>query len=75
MLIEHYPKMVYDENGRLVEVILAAEDFSTYLRWLARQVDWESLPEPLQDAIDRLLIDEVRGEKGAARDLDSVLAR
>lgn len=62
-MIQAPPKMVYDSGGDLVEVILSAEDFRTYLRTLNAEADWNVLPRYLQDAIDRLLIDEVRGEK------------
>jgi hypothetical protein len=74
MVIANPPKMVYDESGRLVEVILSAEDFREYLRTIAAAADWETLPEYLQDAIDLLLIDEVRHEKAAAVDLDTLLS-
>ncbi|MEW5988528.1 MAG: hypothetical protein AB1791_18015 [Chloroflexota bacterium] len=74
VLIQHPPKMVYDNDGRLIEVILAAEDFRAYLRSLAGQTDWAKLPTYLQDAIDRMLIDEVRHEKEAAFDLEVVLS-
>jgi len=72
--IEHPPKMVYDQHGQLVEVILAAEDFRAYLRTVLAEADWETLPPHLQDAIDLLLVDEVRQEKEQARDFDEVLA-
>jgi hypothetical protein len=73
LLIENPPKMVYDNDGRLIEVILAAEDFFSYLRVMADEIDWEALPPHLQDAIDRFLIDEVRGEQEEAFDLASIL--
>ncbi len=73
-VIQAPPKMVYNSGGDLVEVILSADDFRTYLRNLNAEADWESLPLYLQDAIDRLLIDEVRGEKKQALGLDAVLA-
>ena len=71
--IKHPPKFIYDDSGHLVEVILAAEDFMAYLRELAVEEDWETLPVYLQDAVDRLLIDEVRIEKDTASDLENVL--
>lgn len=67
------PKMVYDESGQLIEVILAADDYLTYLRTVARESDWEALPPHLQDAIDRMLVDEVREEKEETFDLAAVL--
>ena len=72
VLISHPPKFVYDSSGRLVEVILSAEDFTAYLRELSAKEDWETLPEYLQDAVDRLLIDEVRIEKDSAEDIENV---
>lgn len=74
LTIEHPPKRVYDEKGSLVEVILAAEDFRSYLRTLLAVSDWEELPPHLQDAADLLLIDEVRHEKPYVRDFDEILA-
>ncbi len=72
--IEKPPKMVYDDAGHLVEVILTAEDYMAYLRTVAAEADWDKLPAHLQDAIDRLLIDEVRPEKEAVFDLGEILA-
>ncbi len=73
-VMTHAPKMVYGEGGQLVEVILAAADFRSYLRLLLAGRDWQELPAHLQDAADLLLIDEVRNEKEQARDLDDILA-
>ena len=74
ILLQHPFKMVYDETDNLVEVILSADDFLAYLRSVMAESDWETLPVSLQDAIDRMLIDEVRAEREAALDLDVVLA-
>ena len=74
VLLTNPPKLVYDESGRLIEVILTAGDYLAYLRSLADEADWESLPAHLQDAIDRMLIDDVRAEKDMAVDLKTVLA-
>lgn len=60
VVLANPPKMVYDEAGRLIEVILPAEDYLVYLQSLAAEADWETLPPHLQDAIDRMLIAEVR---------------
>jgi len=68
--MEKPPKLVYAESGQLVEVILSAQDYVAYLRTLAAHADWEALPQHLQDALDRLLIDDVRGEKDYAVDLE-----
>ena len=67
------PKLVYDDEGRLVEVILSAEDYLTTLRGVAAEKNWESLPAHLQDAIDRMLIDEVRFANEEILDLDVLL--
>jgi hypothetical protein len=74
VFMENPPKLVYDDSGRLIEVILSAEDYLTYLRGLAAEADWETLPPHLQDAIDRLLIDDVRSEKEDAIDLETLFA-
>jgi hypothetical protein len=73
VLIQHPFKMVYDETGHLVEVIVSAADFLAYLRSVQVESDWETLPVHVQDAIDRMLIDEVRAEKETTLDLDAVL--
>jgi hypothetical protein len=41
---------------------------------LSADADWDTLPHHLQDAIDRLLIDDVRDQKGQALALDTLLA-
>jgi hypothetical protein len=38
MVIANPPKMVYDESGRLVDLILSAEEFREY-----RQISWRFL--------------------------------
>jgi hypothetical protein len=68
------PKLVYDDEGRLIEVIFSAEDYLAYLRSVATEEDWELLPPHLQDAIDRMLIDEVRSAEEDTFDLDVLLA-
>ena len=73
LLMANPPKLVYDDEGRLVEVILSAEDYPTYLRGIVAEEDWESLPAHLQDAIDRMLIDEVRLANEEIFDLDVIL--
>lgn len=74
MLITTPPKLVYNDAGQLVEVILTAADFRAYLQTVVDEVDWASLPAHLQDAIDQLLIDEVRLEKDEAVSLEDLLA-
>jgi hypothetical protein len=73
VIFRHPPKFVHDENGRLIEVILTAEDFIAYLRYLATETDWETLPEHLQDLIDGLIIDEILSEREEALDQDASL--
>jgi len=68
------PKLVYDDEGRLIEVIFSAEDYLIYLRGVAAEEDWESLPAHLQDAIDRMLIDEVRSANEETFDFEALLA-
>ncbi|MFN8453520.1 MAG: hypothetical protein U0401_02435 [Anaerolineae bacterium] len=58
------PKMVQNERGEIVEVILSYTDYQTFLRFLVDYVDWELLPSHLQDAVDRLLAEEAKGEQG-----------
>jgi hypothetical protein len=38
---------------------------------MTEEADWETLSSHLQDAIDHFLIDEVRGEREAAVDLEA----
>lgn len=58
------PKMVYNDQGETVEVILSYADYKTFLHFLADYVDWELLPPYLQDAVDHLLAEEARLEQG-----------
>jgi hypothetical protein len=58
------PKMVYNDQGEMVEVILSYADYKTFLRFLADYVDWELLPSYLQDEVDHLLAEEARMEQG-----------
>lgn len=74
LLMSNPPKLVYDESGQLIEVILSARDYRTYLQTVTAESDWESLPVYLQDAIDQMLIDEVRAEKHAVVDFDVVVS-
>ncbi|MFL7840068.1 MAG: hypothetical protein ACK2U0_13195 [Candidatus Promineifilaceae bacterium] len=74
VLMLNPPKLVYDDEGRLIEVIFSAEDYLAYLRGVAAEEDWQSLPPHLQDAIDRMLIDEVRSAGEETIDLDTLLA-
>ncbi|NJN93176.1 MAG: hypothetical protein HC875_03320 [Anaerolineales bacterium] len=58
------PKMVQNDRGEIVEVILSYADYQTFLRFLADNVDWELLPKYLQDAVDHLLAEEAKAEQG-----------
>jgi hypothetical protein len=58
------PKMVQNDRGEIVEVILSYADYQTFLHFLADNVDWELLPKYLQDAVDHLLAEEARAEQG-----------
>jgi hypothetical protein len=58
------PKMVHNDQGEIVEVILSYDDYKTFLRFLANYVDWELLPSYLQDAVHHLLAEEARAESG-----------
>ena len=58
------PKMVYNDQGETIEVILSYADYKTFLRFLADYVDWGLLPSHLQDAVDHLLAEEARAEQG-----------
>ena len=58
------PKIVHNDRGETVEVILSYEDYKTFLRFLADHIDWELLPGHLQDAVDGMLANEARVEQG-----------
>jgi len=70
------PKIVHNDRGEKVEVILSYKDYEGFLRFLADYVDWELLPGFLQDAVDGLLVDEAKAEQGdePPTPLDEVLA-
>jgi hypothetical protein len=74
VIMANPPKLVYNDEGRLIEVILSAEDYLAYLRDVMAEEDWETLPPHLQDAIDRMLIDEVRMADEETFDLEALLA-
>lgn len=68
------PRLVSDEKGQVVEVILNYADYKNFLRVLAQHADWETLPPYLQDAIDNLLADEAIAEGGSSIPLRQALA-
>ncbi|MBI3761514.1 MAG: hypothetical protein HY260_06585 [Chloroflexi bacterium] len=72
--LNYPPRMIHDENGEVVGIILAYSDYQTFLRILARFADWEKLPPYLQNAIDNMLADEAEAEGGEARPLRELLA-
>jgi hypothetical protein len=65
---------VHDERGEVVEVILSLEDYRAFLRVLAAHTDWDTLPQYLQDAIDRLLVEEAKAEALPPRPLRELLS-
>jgi hypothetical protein len=67
------PKMVHNDRGETVEVILSYDEYKAFLRFLADYVDWASLPGYLQDAIDHLLAEEARAEPGKSIPLRKAL--
>ncbi len=67
------PKMVHNDRGETVEVILSYDDYKTFLRLLADYADWELLPRHLQDAVDHLLAEEARAEAGKSIPLRQAL--
>lgn len=74
MTLVHPPKMVFDDRGSLVEVILSAEDFRTYLRAAVADTPWDEMSPAWQDVLDRLLIEDVAPERDGAIDLETILA-
>ena len=74
VLMANPPKFVYDDEGHLIEVIISAEDYLAYLRGVAAEEDWESLPPHLQDVIDRVLIDDILLADEETSELDVLLA-
>jgi hypothetical protein len=73
MVPVHPPKMVFDARGELIEVIVSAEDFRVYVSAVLSDTPWDELPEHWQDAVDRLMIEDVLDERGDAVDLDSLV--
>ena len=68
------PRFVQNDRGEVVEVILSLEDYKAFLHVLAIYADWETLPPYLQDAIDRLLIEEAKAEALPPRPLRELLS-
>jgi hypothetical protein len=68
------PRLVSDEKGQIVEVILGYEEYRNLLRLLAKHADWDTLSPSIQDAIDNFLADEALAEEGEAIPLRQALA-
>jgi hypothetical protein len=67
------PKIVHNDRGEKVEVILSYDDYTTFLRLLADYVDWELLPGFLQDAVDHMLAEDSRAEPAESISLRDAL--
>lgn len=67
------PRTIHDASGRLEGIILDYEEYRALLSLLAHHVDWEDLPEHLQDAIDNMLADEAESEDLEPIPLSSIL--
>jgi hypothetical protein len=73
-IVTFSPRTIYDSSGNLEGVILDYREYRALLSLLAHYVDWEKLPEHLQDAIDNLLADEAEIENAEPIPLSSILA-
>lgn len=73
-MVSFFPRTIYDASGNLEGVILDYTEYKGLLSLLAHHVDWEDLPEHLQDAIDNLLADEAEAENAEPSPLSSILA-
>jgi hypothetical protein len=69
------PRIVQDEHGEVVGVVLSQSDYRLFLRVLASYADWDTLPPYLQDAIDNMLADEALAEGEKPRPLRELLAQ
>lgn len=67
------PRIIQDERGEVVGVVLSQDDYRLFLRVLASHADWEALPPHFQDAIDNMLADEALAEGGAPHLLRNLL--
>ena len=73
-IVTFSPRTIYDSSGNLEGVILDYREYRGLLNLLAQHVDWEDLPEHLQDAIDNVLADDAEAEDAEPTPLLSVLA-
>ncbi len=69
----YYPRLIQNECGETIGVILAYADYQRFLHLLVAHEDWEELPSHLQDAVDNMLADEALAEGGQPRPLREVL--
>jgi hypothetical protein len=72
--LSYYPRLIQNECGEIIGVILAYADYQRFLRLLVSHEDRESLPPHLQDAVDNMLADEALAEGGPSRPLRELLA-
>lgn len=68
------PRTIYDSSGNLEGVILGYHEYRALLRLLAESVDWEDLPDHLQDAIDNVLADDAETEDASPIPLSSIIS-
>lgn len=68
------PRTIHDSSGKLEGVILDYSEYRALLRLLAESVDWEELPEHLQDAIDNMMADDAEAEDASPIPLSSIIA-
>jgi|CXWK01.1.fsa_nt_gi hypothetical protein len=68
------PRTIYDSSGSREGVILDYREYRALLRLLAERIDWEELPEQLQDAIDNVLADDAESEDDEPIPLSSLMA-
>ena len=73
-IVSFSPRTIHDASGNLEGVILDYNEYRGLLSLLAHYVDWEELPEHLQDAIDNMLADEAEAEPAEPVSLGSILA-
>lgn len=73
-ILTNHPNLTYGFNGRVNEVILSAENFSTYMRLHPRDANWSTLPDYLNHVFDRVLTNEVQAKKDTPCVFEGTLA-
>ncbi len=68
------PRTIYDSSGKLEGVILDYHEYRALLRLLAERVDWEDLPDHLQDAIDNMLADDAEAKDASPIPLSAIIS-